>query len=322
MTAARQDDIAAIAIGRNEGARLERCLASLAPQVSRMVYVDSGSTDGSRDAARALGAEVVELDTSVPFTAARARNAGFARLCEAGMPEYVQFVDGDCELNPDWIATARAAMEANPQLGVTCGRRRERHPEASVYNRMIDDEWNTPVGPARACGGDALMRGAAIAGVDGYDPTLIAGEEPELCLRLARAGWTIERLDAEMTLHDAALTRFPQWWRRTRRAGHAFAEGWAMYGRDPERHYAAEMRRILVWAVVLPLGFGLLALLVSPWALLGVLIYPFQVLRLGPKVGWGNAFFMTLGKFAEARGAADYLKRRLTGGPKELIEYK
>jgi GT2 family glycosyltransferase len=322
MTAALQDDIAAIAIGRNEGARLERCLASLAPQVSRMVYVDSGSTDGSRDAARALGAEVVELDTSVPFTAARARNAGFARLCEAGMPEYVQFVDGDCELNPDWIATARAAMGANPQLGVTCGRRRERHPEASVYNRMIDDEWNTPVGPARACGGDALMRGAAIAGVDGYDPTLIAGEEPELCLRLARAGWTIERLDAEMTLHDAALTRFSQWWRRTRRAGHAFAEGWAMYGRDPERHYTAEMRRILVWAVVLPLGIGLLALLVSPWALLGVLIYPLQVLRLGPKVGWGNAFFMTLGKFAEARGAADYLKRRLTGEPKELIEYK
>ena len=322
MTMPQQSDIAAIVIGRNEGERLKRCLASLAPQVSRMVYVDSGSTDGSCEAARALGAEVVELDTSVPFTAARARNAGFERLTTAGVPEFVQYIDGDCELNRDWIATARRALEADPKLGVVCGRRRERHPEASVYNRMIDDEWNTPIGPAKACGGDALMRGAAIVEVGGYDPTLIAGEEPELCLRLARAGWTIERLDAEMTLHDAALTRFSQWWRRTRRTGHAFTEGWAMYGRDPEQHYAAEVRRILVWAVLLPLVLLLLTLLVSPWALLGFLVYPLQVLRLGPKFGWDNALFMTLGKFPEAQGAADYLKRRLTGGPKELIEYK
>lgn len=322
VPAAAGTGIAAIAIGRNEGERLKRCLASLAPQVGRMVYVDSGSTDGSRAAAAALGAEVVELDTSVPFTAARARNAGFARLCADGVPEFVQFLDGDCELDPGWIATAKAAMATNPRLAVVCGRRRERHPEASIYNRMIDDEWNTPIGPARACGGDALMRGVAVQQVGGYDPGLIAGEEPELCLRLARAGWQIERIDAEMTLHDAALTRFGQWWRRTRRAGHAFAEGWAMYGRAPERHYAAELRRIAFWALALPIAILLLALVVSPWALLGFLVYPLQVARLGPRLGWDNALFMTIGKFAEAQGALDYLKRRLTGGPRQLIEYK
>ena len=64
--------IDAVVIGRNEGARLTACLASLEGQVRRLVYVDSGSTDGSAEAARLAGAEVVDLDMSRPFTAARA----------------------------------------------------------------------------------------------------------------------------------------------------------------------------------------------------------------------------------------------------------
>jgi glycosyltransferase involved in cell wall biosynthesis len=75
-------DIAAIAIGRNEGERLVRCFASLQGRVGLIVYVDSGSTDGSVAAAQDSGAEVVALDLSVPFTAARARNAGLARVLE------------------------------------------------------------------------------------------------------------------------------------------------------------------------------------------------------------------------------------------------
>src|SRR5262245_4001014 len=124
----------AVAIGRNEGERLRRCLDSLsaAPAV---VYVDSSSTDGSPELARHLGAEVVELDMRLPFTAARARNAGFKRLAElAPHMALVQFVDGDCELYPGWPSTALAFLEANPGVAAVAGRLRERHPESSVYN--------------------------------------------------------------------------------------------------------------------------------------------------------------------------------------------
>lgn len=314
--------VAAIAIGRNEGERLERCLASLDACGARIVYVDSGSTDGSLEAARKIGAEVVELDTSVPFTAARARNAGFERLAKLGMTKFVQFIDGDCEMDPDWIPTGQAALEANPELGVVCGRRRERHPEASVYNRLADAEWNTPIGPAKACGGDALMRSEAVSQVNGFDPRMIAGEEPELCLRMAREGWKIERIDAEMTMHDAQLMRFAQWWRRNRRAGFAFAEGSARYGRAPERHWVKETRKILVWAGLIPLGVGGGFLLIGPPALLGLLVYPLQVIRLSGRMGWERAFFITLGRFPEMQGVLDYWWRRATGGPQELIEYK
>ncbi len=316
------DRVGAVAIGRNEGARLVQCLASLQGQVGRIVYVDSGSTDGSLAAAEAAGADVVLLPTDRPFTAARARNAGLARLTEAGAPEFVQFLDGDCALREGWIATALAFLDAHPQAAVVCGRRRERFPEASLYNRLIDLEWDSPVGPARSCGGDALMRVAAVQAVGGFRESLIAGEEPELCVRLRGQGWQVWRIDAEMTWHDAALTRFGQWWRRTRRAGHAFAEGAALHGAAPERHNVAALRRTLLWGLGLPLA-TLAGAVFTPWAWALLLAWPLQIARLALRDGdLPRAAFLTLGKLAEAQGALDYALGRLRGRGRGLIEYK
>lgn len=311
--------IAAVVIGRNEGARLVACLDALA-DVSPVIYVDSGSTDGSVAAAQARGAQVVQLDMSQPFTAARARNAGLAVVPDGA--ELVQFLDGDCVVQVDWLAQARAFLADHPDVAVVCGRRREMYPEASVYNRLIDAEWDTPVGQAKACGGDALMRVAPLRAVGGYCDDLIAGEEPDLCLRLRHAGWQIWRLDAEMTAHDAQIMRLGQWWQRSKRAGHAFAEGAALHGAQPERHWVAETRRALLWGVGIPLFIALLTLLVGPVGLLAALVYPLQVLRLAQRGGLPWAFFSVLGKFAEARGALGYYWRRLSGGPRTLIEYK
>lgn len=313
--------LGAVIIGRNEGARLVACLASFPRDVRPLVYVDSGSTDGSVAAAQAAGAVVVNLDTSVPFTAARARNAGFARLRAEGAPDFVQFVDGDCALQPGWLTAARDFLLANPKAAAVCGRRRERHPEASVWNRLCDAEWDTPVGRAKACGGDVLMRTAAVQEVGGYDPALIAGEEPELCVRLRQAGWEIWRIDAEMTLHDAAMHRIGQWWKRTRRAGYAFAEGAAMHGAAPEFHWVAETRRALLWGLALPLA-ALAGLLVTPWALLILALWPLQVLRLSRRLGLERALFLTLGKVPEAMGVLQYHLNRLRHRRATLIEYK
>lgn len=314
-------------IGRNEGDRLLGCLASVPSLVTRVVYVDSGSTDGSVAAAQAAGADIVRLDTTVPFTAARARNAGVAALANGTSIDLVQFVDGDCAIQPGWIAAAGDFLVENPQAAVVCGRRRERHPEASVYNRLCDTEWDTPVGNTRACGGDAMMRATVLDGVGGFDPSLIAGEEPELCLRIRKAGWQVWRIDHEMTLHDAAMTRFGQWWKRARRSGHASAEGAVMHGRAPERHGVATIRRALTWGIALPI-VALLGALITPWALLLLLAYLAQVVRLAWRGGitrrpsWEDAFFLTLGKFPEALGALEYGWRRITAQKMTLIEYK
>ncbi len=316
--------ISAVVIGRNEGDRLIACLDSLLGRFSRIVYVDSGSTDGSRDAARARGAEVVTLDVSRPFTAARARNAGLEHLAsQAPPPDLVQFLDGDCILQPGWIDRARDFLLAHPDVAAVCGRRRERFPDASIWNRMIDAEWDTPIGETRACGGDALMRLDALRQVGGYNPDLIAGEEPELCLRLRLQGWKIWRIDAEMTLHDAAMTRFDQWWQRSRRAGYTYAEGVALYGRTPERHRVRELASVLVRGLVLPLLLVLSAIFVTPWMLLGALIYPLQTLRLrAAGYTWAQAWFLMIGRFPEAQGVLTYAWRRLSRKRSRLIEYK
>ncbi|MHC8354595.1 glycosyltransferase family 2 protein [Pseudomonas sp. LB3P81] len=318
-----------VVIGRNEGLRLERCLASLVGAAEQVVYVDSGSTDDSVPMAKTLGVEVVELDMSIPFTAARARNEGFARL-QYLLPamRYVQFVDGDCEVVEGWLSRAQAFLEAWPEVAVVCGRRRERFPQRSIYNLLCDLEWDTPIGEAKACGGDALMRADAFAAASGFRADLIAGEEPELCVRLRANGWKVWRLAEEMTLHDAAMTRFGQWWRRTLRGGHAFAEGAFLHGAAPEKHWLRESRRAWFWGLGVPLA-TVVAMLMLGWpGLLLLLVYPLQVVRLARRGGrstrenWLLALFLVLGKFPEMLGQARFLLNRFGTGKSALIEYK
>jgi GT2 family glycosyltransferase len=322
-------DVGIVLIGRNEGARLRACMASLGPLVSRAVYVDSGSTDGSVEAARALGVHVVLLDTTVPFTAARARNAGFEALMTlAPVPAFVQFVDGDCQIVGGWIEAARTFLLAHPTVAVVCGRRREISPDATIYNAMCDREWDTPVGEALACGGDCLVRCDAFLQVGGYAPDLIAGEEPEMCLRLREAGWSIWRIDAEMTRHDADITRFSQWWRRSVRAGHAYAEVAARHKHSQKRIWARNVQRAVFWGGALPLATVAGAAVLHPAALAIFAAYPLQMVRIAGRSGpghrrnWTEAFFLVLGKFAEMRGIATYTINRFSRRRQGLIEYK
>lgn len=322
--------LGAVVIGRNEGERFQRCLSSLIGYAEPIVYVDSGSTDGSLEHARACGAEVVDLDTSIPFTAARARNAGFDRL-RALEPQLnlVMFVDGDCEVDASWWLEATQFLHEHEAYAVVCGRRRERHPQATVYNYLCDVEWNTPIGDAKACGGDALMRAEAFAAVDGFNPSLIAGEEPELCVRLRAKGWRIRRIDCEMTLHDAAMTRFSQWWQRAIRAGHAYAEGSDLHGAPPEQHWVQETRRIVLWGLALP-AIVILGAPVTNGLSLGLLVlYPLNVVRIarnlaqqGVERPFTVALFMMLGKVPEAIGWLRFKYGRLSGNRSRLIEYK
>jgi GT2 family glycosyltransferase len=321
--------LAVIAIGRNEGERLRRCLESLAGQAELVVYVDSGSTDGSVEMARQQGAEVVCLDMGQPFTAARARNAGWRRALER-LPgvQFVQFVDGDCEVVPGWIASARRQLVDKPAIAAVFGRRRERFPERSVYNRLCDIEWDVAPGQVKYCGGDVMFLADALAQVGGYREDLIAGEEPELCVRLRALGWTIHCLPLEMTIHDAAITRFSQWWRRTMRSGYAYAQGARLHGAPPERHWVRPLRSALVWAVAFPAAIALAALVLGPRASVLGLIYPLQVLRLAVKTP-GNvrlrlsrAFYLVLAKFPEAQGALRHFRHAVLHRRGELIEYK
>lgn len=318
----------AVVIGRNEGQRLIACLRAVAG-AETVVYVDSGSTDGSVPAARGLGADVVELDLSIPFTAARARNAGFARLA-AMLPDaaYVQFVDGDCELAPRWPRAAIGFLAGQADAAAVCGRLRERHPDRSIYNWLCDREWDRPTGEVRAFAGNVMMRAAALKAVGGYREDVIAAEDDELSVRLRQAHWRIWRLPDEMALHDAAMLHFSQWWRRTQRAGYAFAQGAHLHGAPPERHFVREVRRAIAWGLLLPLT-ALIATVVWPnFGWIVWLAYPLQLARLifnnpgSLAERTSLAAFQLLARFPEALGVARFWRDRLLRRRPQIIEHK
>jgi GT2 family glycosyltransferase len=298
-----------VVIGRNEGARLERCLASVVAPGRSVVYVDSGSTDGSPERARALGADVVALDLRIPFTAARARNAGVERLvARAPQVGLVQFVDGDCEVIDGWIDAASAFLQARPDVVAVCGRLAERHPDRSLYNRLCDLEWDRPPGATHACGGIVMMRRDAFAAVGGFDAQLVAGEEPELCARLRAAGGVVWRLPDRMAWHDADMHRFGQWWQRAARGGFAMAQtAWLRRG-SAEQPYRQARTAGLVWALGVPLAIAAAVAVFGPPALWLALVYPLQVARLALaasgswRVRLARGVFLVLARFAELWG--------------------
>ena len=280
--------VSVVVIGRNEGERLSACLASVQRMrrkgfACELIYVDSASTDGSPERAAALGAEVIRRHP-LRLSAALARNAGW----QAAAGEWVLFLDGDTELDPDFVASALPTF-ADPTVAVVWGHRREKCPEQSVYVRVLDFDWLYPPGDSAFCGGDALMRRSALAEVGGFDSALIAGEEPELCRRLRSRGGRIVHLDLAMTRHDLAIRDFAAYWRRAFRSGHAYAEVAARFAASSDPLWRREARRNLLHAGGLLAAPGLLAYagLVAPvWAAAGLGLAALVLLRSWRRAAW------------------------------------
>jgi cellulose synthase/poly-beta-1,6-N-acetylglucosamine synthase-like glycosyltransferase len=320
--------VGAVAIGRNEGERLGACLQSLIGEADCVVYVASGSQDHSVAMARSLGVTVIELDYTTPFTAARARNAGFAALEKDNPPDVVQFVDGDCRIEQGWIARAAHALSDHPEFGIITGWRTEIDPKRNIYHRMAEAEWHRPAGDIRACGGDMMVRRDTFLALGGFDPTIICSEDEEFCLRVQAHGLKVHRLPLVMTHHDIAMTRFRSWWRRTERSGHGFAEVGGMY---PD-HFRKERLRGWIYGGGLPL-IAVAGALAGQWWVVALvaLAYGFNWLRTmvqlrrdgapAPEAA-ARAAFLTLSKVPNVLGMVRYHLRHLRGAQMRLIEYK
>jgi glycosyltransferase involved in cell wall biosynthesis len=327
--------LSVVVIGRNEGERLRSCLASVNAMHRdewsvELIYVDSGSSDQSIHTAQEMGAHVIALKPEHP-TAALGRNAGWS----AASGEIVLFLDGDTLLQPRFVHGSLNEF-TDPNVAVVWGHRRELHPERSLYNRVLDLDWIYAPGLTPFCGGDALFRRNVLAETGGFDETLIAGEEPELCRRILALGSTILHVDRPMTGHDLAITRFNQYWKRAARAGHAFAEVSARFASTDQPFWSAEVLRNRNRAVML-MGFALLVVFLalslrSVWPLItGIALFAILVIRTAWKARWKSKSRVTLllyGIHSHLQqipifwGQLSFRLNRRRGQQAALVEYK
>ncbi len=327
--------ISVVVIGRNEGERLARCLRSVLAadtggRAIELIYVDSDSSDGSSECAQRLGARVLRVRPTRP-SAAIGRNAGW----RAATGSHVLFLDGDTLLERDFLPAALREIETSSAIAVVWGHRREVAPSASLYNRVLDLDWIYPPGDTEFCGGDALFQRAALERSGGFDDTLIAGEEPELCARLRSMGYRIRHIDVPMTRHDLAIKHWRQYWRRAERAGHAYAEVAPRFANTTSPLWSRESRRNL-WhggVVVAGLTSISLALLagIPGLAVAGVAVAGGIVARTAWRARWKSANPGTLLAYALHShlqqvpilwGQLAWRRDRRRGRVRGLIEYK
>lgn len=335
MPDTRKPLISVVVIGRNEGRRLERCLRSVQAADTdgkslELIYVDSDSSDGSPELAQACGARVLHVKPTRP-SAALGRNAGW----RAATGQYVLFLDGDTILERQFIRRALQEIGTSPEIGVVWGHRREVAPGASLYNRVLDLDWIYPPGDADFCGGDALFQREILERAGGFDDTLIAGEEPELCARLRAMGYRIRHIDVPMTGHDLAITQWRQYWRRAERAGHAYSEISERFADTPSPLWLRESRRNY-WHGSLIIG-GLTTVVVSLIAgafaltMVALLAASAIVVRTALRARWKHAGAGTLLAYAIHShlqqlpilwGQLAWHLARRRGEARRLIEYK
>ncbi|WP_083234153.1 glycosyltransferase [Candidatus Marithrix sp. Canyon 246] len=284
--------LSVVIIGRNEGERLEHCIRSVQaidyPQSNiETIYVDSNSTDGSTERAKALGVQQVLSVKPERPTAAIGRNAGW----RAASAPLILFLDGDTILDPDFVKVAVESFN-DSKIAIVSGHVRERYPQASIYQQVLNLDWIAQAGISETCGGIALMRRDILEQVNGFNSELIAGEEPEMCQRIRAKGSKILHIDQDMVLHDLAMTHWSQYWRRSVRTGHAYAEVSNLLKSNSINFWQRESRqnfvRVSFFISIFILGFIMNILWFSG------LVFLALSLRSGWKSRWKSTRLMTL----------------------------
>lgn len=324
-----------VVIGRNEGQRLVRCLESIRAVAIEGVrpevfYVDSASTDNSVQSAFQLGATVISAKPERP-SAAAGRNLGW----QSAKGSFVLFLDGDTILDPDFVENALHEFK-DQNVAVVFGDTREISPGDSIYNRILDLDWIVPIGPVEFCGGAALVRREVLETVGGYNERLIAAEDTELCARIRTRGYSILHIDRRMVLHDLAISKFSQYWKRAVRTGYAYAEVSERIQQNALPNWYRQARRNRVQGVAMltllggsPLLAGILQSYVP--ILAATVIMVMLVIRTAIRGRWRKADLVTsvlhglhshLIQIPLLFGQLKFQLDRFEGRRAELIEYK
>lgn len=220
-------DLSVVIKALNEEQHIERTLrAALAATeglAAEVILADSLSTDRTVDIARRFPVRVVQLQ----HAAERCCGVGAQLGYQHARGRYVLVIDGDMEVEADWLRAAMARLDAEPRLAGVGGRVVDVNLDNIEFRaRQKRSPPNMRPGTVDRLDGGGLYRREAIMSV-GYltHRSLHACEELELGLRLATAGWTLERLDSVSIHHHGHTVDMWTLVRRRWRSGYVNGAG-------------------------------------------------------------------------------------------------
>ncbi len=218
-----------------------------------IVFVAVGGAPDATAIAKSAGAVIAEGPDRSFSPAGRARNAGYRQLKKiAPHLQYVQFVDAETTLDPDWIETAEKFMARRPEVSIVAGGLKTHSGSnmalASTGARNHADEEGEI---QCVLGGSALMRVESFEAAGGFRGDLLTAETVDLCIRLRRRGARIWRLDETMGLRQPA-SKSVGWWSQSRQRGFDNAYCASLHGGPPERVGMLDTVLAVVWGFIFP----------------------------------------------------------------------
>jgi glycosyltransferase involved in cell wall biosynthesis len=194
---------------------IESSLRAISPYGGEVIVADSGSTDLTTEVASRYPVKVIQLKNAGERCCGIAPQLGF----QHSHGDFIYLLDGDMELDADFIALALEALNADPQLAGVGGFVREMRINNSEFlsrqkrqmSRKASDRANVD-----CLNGGGLYRRTAIGDV-GYlsDRNLHSFEEFELGARLRTKGWKLMFLDRLSANHYGyTLGTYRLLWRR------------------------------------------------------------------------------------------------------------
>lgn len=206
ISAKADTKLTVVIIGRNEEqfiAKSIRSALAVQPQLPSLevIFVDSASTDRSVEIAKELPIRVLQLRPDWPLCVAAGRYTGF--LHSRG--RYILFLDGDAEVEAEWLVRAVEFMDQHPRYGAVAGVLDEEYvnPEGLQMGgtkNVFGQDLTQSLIDCKALGGIAMYRRTAMEQAGTVNPHLPTGEDDELCMRIRNCGFQLARIEGRMAI--------------------------------------------------------------------------------------------------------------------------
>ncbi len=206
---------------KDEIATLAHCLQALRaqrPPVEKIIVIDNGSTDGSREVAQTLADQVVDLPPGA--TIAGMRNTGAALLGDAGV-DVLGFVDSDCVVAADWLQIGLDGLATHDMVG---SRTLAQQGAPWVAARWAAIEKVTAHGDSHLWTQHLLVKREVFEALNGFDETLRTGEDIDFSDRLRRAGHSLALREDMVVRHHGFPPTLRSFIRRE--VWHTSTPGW------------------------------------------------------------------------------------------------